>query len=119
MRRFLAGLVTALALWAAGPVWFTADAYVRTYRTRVVRCTDTARSLFSSGVRRSQVRVMNLGTATVFVGETGGTLTVALGWPIHAGALAANILLTDTQAGMDCIVSGVDTVEVGVMEELE
>lgn len=109
-------LVVVLVLVLAAP-W--ADAYVRNYRTRVVRCSATPASLFSAGVSRLQVRVMNLGTSTVFVGEPGGTLTVAAGWPIHAGALVGNIVLRDSKAGMDCMTADTDSVAVGVMEELE
>ena len=119
----LSATVAALLLWAAVPAWQAADAYVRQYRTRVVRCGAAAAALFSSGVRRSQVRVMNLGNATVFVGETGGTLTTANGWPLHAASIMAGqahaLALVDTQAGMDCITADTNSVQVGVLEELE
>ena len=116
MRRLGAVLVAVLLL--GGTVWEGAAA-TRLYRTRIVRCNETARSLFSSGPRRAQVRIMNLGTDTVFIGEAGGTLTVASGWPIHATSLAANIILRDSTGGMDCMTANTDSVEVGVLEELE
>jgi hypothetical protein len=117
----LAAATVALAVAGAWPAWFEAEARVRQYRARVVRCDSTASSLFSGGVRRDRVRIMNLGNATVFVGQAGGTadaLTTANGWPIHAGALAANIELSDTDAGMDCLTTDTNSVEVGVLEEL-
>ena len=122
MKRFLAAftlafLVVAPAVWAAGPV--------RLYLSRVVRCTSAAggASLFSSGVRRAQVRVMNLGNATIWVGQADGTLTTANGWPIHSALLLAGqthaLSLTNTSAGMNCVTADANTIEVGILEELE
>lgn len=122
MKRFLAAftlafLVVVPAVWAAGPV--------RLYLSRVIRCTSTSggASLFSSGVRRAQVRIMNLGNATIWVGQADGTLTTANGWPIHAGLLMAGqahaLALTNTSAGMNCVTADTNTVQVGVLEELE
>lgn len=109
-----AAVLLAGSAWAAGPV--------RLYVARDVRCTDAERSLFSSGVRRAQVRVMNIGTATVFVGQADGTLTTGNGYPIHAGAVLAGtahaLILTNTSAGMNCV-TGADTVNVRVLEEIE
>lgn len=122
MRRILAvaalaALLTAPTVWAAGPT--------RLYLARVIRCTNAAggASLFSSGVRRAQVRIMNLGNATIWVGQVDGTLTTANGWPIHAGLLMAGqahaLALTNTSAGMNCVTVDANTIEVGVLEELE
>ena len=119
MRRLLAWacallLLGTTAAWAAGPV--------RLYLARDVRCIDTQRSLFSAGPRRALVRVMNIGTATVFVGQVDGTLTTANGYPIHAGSLLAGtvhaLVLLNTSAGMNCV-TGADTVNVRVLEEIE
>lgn len=121
MRRLLAAVGCVLLLLGAWPAWFAAEARVRQYRARVVRCDSTASALFSGGIRRDRVRVMNLGNATIFVGQSGGTaeaLTTANGWPIHAGALAANIELADTDAGMDCVTTDTNSIEVGILEEI-
>ena len=93
----------------------------RLYRASVIRCTNATGgvSLFPGGPRRAQVRLMNLGTATVWIGQQDGTLTTATGWPVHAAALAGNIVLRDTAAGMNCLTADIDSVQVGVMEELE
>lgn len=121
MKRLLATVGVALVLAGAWPAWFEAEARVRQYRARVVRCDSTASALFSGGVRRDRVRIMNLGNATIFVGQPSGigdALTTANGWPIHAGALAANIELADTDAGMDCLTSDTNSVDVGILEEI-
>lgn len=98
---------------------FGSVAATRIYLTRVVRCNETARSLFSAGPKRIQIRLMNLGTATVFVGAADGSLSPTTGWPIHAGALAGNVTLLQTTAGMNCVTADVDSVQVGVLEEFE
>lgn len=120
MRRMRAGLLAALLVLGAGLApW--GEAATRAYVARIVRCTNAAggASLFSSGPRRAQVRIMNLGTATIFVGQQDGTLSTTTGWPIHATSLAANIVLTNSTAGMNCVTADADSVEVGVLEEIE
>ena len=112
-------LAALLLLGAFLAPW--AEAATRAYVARVVRCSNAAggASLFSAGRLRSQVRIMNLGTATVFIGQQDGTLSTATGWPIHATSLAANIVLTNSTAGMNCLTADTDSVEVGVLEEIE
>ena len=117
MRRAVAVWLTALLLLGASTALL--EGATRLYRANVVRCTSAGGSLFPSGPRRAQVRLMNLGTATVWVGQQDGSLTTANGWPLHAGALAGNIVLRDTAAGMNCLTADTDSVTVGVMEELE
>ena len=66
MVRWSAALLAALVLLGASLVpWATAA--TRLYLARVVRCSNASggASLFSAGPRRAQVRIMNLGTATV------------------------------------------------------
>lgn len=115
MRRIQAILLVILLLGMTT----AGAAATRLYLTRTVRCNETARSLFSSGPRRIQVRIMNLGTSTVFVGSVDGSLSPTTGWPIHATSLAATITLRDTTAGMNCMTADTDSVEVSVLEELE
>ena len=123
MRRLLAGMVTALALWAVGPTW--AAGPVRLYQAKVARCTNAAggSALFSSGVRRAQVRVQNLGNATGWVGQQDGSLTPTNGWPIHAASIFAGqahaLVLTNTSAGLNCVTDSTNSVEMGVLEEIE
>lgn len=116
MRRAQAVILAVLLVLGTA---FGGMAATRLYLTRVVRCNETARSLFSGGPRRIQVRIMNLGTATVFVGATDGSLSPTTGWPIHATSLAATITLRDTTAGMNCMTADTDSVAVSVLEELE
>ena len=116
MRRAQAVVLAVLLVLGTA---FSGTAATRLYLSRIVRCNEVARSLFSSGPRRVQVRIMNLGTATVFVGSTDGSLSTASGWPIHATSLAATITLRDTTAGMNCMTADTDSVEVGVLEEIE
>ena len=118
MRRAATAWLAALLL-ATSPFW--AEGATRLYRANVIRCTNASGgvSLFPGGPRRAQVRLMNLGTSTVWVGQQDGTLTTTTGWPIHVGALAGNIVLQDTAAGMNCLTADTDSVTVGVMEELE
>ena len=120
MRRLVAvgllalGLTLTLAAWGAGPV--------RPYQAKVSRCTNAGGALFSSGVRRAQVRLLNLGNATIWVGQQDGTLTTASGWPIHAASQlqqAHALVLTNTSAGLNCMTDSVNSVEVGVLEEIE
>ena len=121
MKRFLAAftlafLVVAPAVWAAGPV--------RLYLSRVVRCTNAAggAALFSSGVRRAQVRVQNLGNATAWVGQQDGTLTTATGWPLHAASQIQQshaLTLANTSAGLNCVTDSTNSVLIGVLEEIE
>ena len=122
MRRILAATCATLLLasglaWGAGPT--------RLYQAKVARCTNAAggAALFSSGVRRAQVRVQNLGNATVWVGQQDGTLTTATGWPIHSATIFAGqahaLVLTNTSAGLNCVTDSVNSVEIGVLEEIE
>ena len=124
MKRLAATVAIVLLLggawtlaWAAGPV--------RLYRANVARCTNAAggAALFSSGVRRAQVRVQNLGNATVWVGQQDGTLSTTTGWPIHAASIALSaahvLVLTGTAAGLNCVTDTVNSVEIGVLEEIE
>ena len=110
------GLTLPLAAWGAG---------VRLYQAKVARCTNAGggAALFSAGVRRAQVRVLNLGNATIWIGAQDGTLTPTNGWPIHAGAIfggqAHALTLTNTAAGLNCVTDTTNSVEVGVLEELE
>lgn len=123
MRRLLAAGLVALGLWAAYPSW--AAGPVRLYRAKVARCTNAAggAALFSSGVRRAQVRILNLGNATAWVGAQDGTLTTTNGWPIHSAAIFAGqahaLVLTNTSAGLNCVTDTVNSVEIGVLEEIE
>ena len=122
-RRLLAGLVAALALWAVGPTW--AAGPVRLYQAKIARCTNAAggAALFSSGARRAQVRVQNLGNATVWVGQQDGTLSTTTGWPIHAASISASaahvLVLTGTAAGLNCVTDSANSIEIGVLEEIE
>lgn len=121
MRRVVAGVLTLLlaasAAWAAGPV--------RLYQAKVARCTNAAggAALFSAGPRRAQVRVVNLGNATAWVGGQDGTLTTTNGWPLHAASIMAGqahaLVLTNTAAGLNCVVADTNSVEIGVLEEIE
>ena len=109
------GLFLPLAAWGAG---------VRLYQAKVARCTNAGggAALFSAGVRRAQVRVLNLGNATIWVGPQDGTLTTATGWPIHAASQvqqAHALALTNTSAGLNCVTADTNSVEVGVLEEIE
>ena len=113
----LLGLVLAapFAAWGAG---------VRLYQAKVARCTNAGggAALFSAGVRRAQVRVLNLGNATIWVGAQDGTLTPTNGWPIHAASQlqqAHALTLTNTSAGLNCVTDSTNSVEVGVLEEIE
>ena len=120
MKRVLAAaalifLVMAPSVWAAGPV--------RLYQAKVARCTDAAggAALFSSGVRRAQVRIQNLGNATVWVGQQDGTLTTTTGWPLHALSTSGShaLALTNTSAGLNCVTDSTNSIQIGVLEELE
>lgn len=123
MRRILAAGLIAAGLWAAFPAW--AAGPVRLYQAKVARCTNAAggSALFSSGVRRAQVRVMNLGNATVWVGQQDGTLTTTSGWPLHAASIMAGqahaLSLTNTSAGLNCVTDSENTIQIGVLEEIE
>ena len=121
MRRLIAagllalGLTLPLAAWGAG---------VRLYQAKVARCTNAGggAALFSAGVRRAQVRVLNLGNATIWVGAQDGTLATTTGWPIHAASQvqqAHALVLTNTPAGLNCVTDSGNSVEVGVLEEIE
>ena len=123
MRRLLAAGLLAAGLWAAFPAWGAGP--VRLYQAKVARCTNAAggAALFSAGPRRSQVRILNLGNATVWVGQQDGSLTTTTGWPIHAGVIfggqAHALTLASTQAGLNCVVADTNSIEVGVLEEFE
>lgn len=120
MRRTAAAGLAALLL-AAG----IAEGATRLYQAKVVRCTNAAggAALFSAGPRRAQVRILNLGNATVWVGGQDGTLTTTNGWPIHAGVIyggqAHALALTNTAAGMNCVTGDTNSIEMGVLEEFE
>ena len=117
----LSATVAALLLWAAVPAW--AAGPVRVYQAKVARCTNAAggAALFSSGVRRAQVRIQNLGNATVWVGQQDGTLTTTTGWPLHALSTSGShaLALTNTSAGLNCVTDSTNSIQVGVLEELE
>ena len=122
MRRLLAAGLVAAGLWAAFPAWGAGP--VRLYRAKVVRCTNAAggAALFSSGVRRAQVRVQNLGNATIWVGQQDGTLTTTNGWPLHAASQIQQshaLALANTSAGLNCVTDSTNSVLIGVLEEIE
>ena len=120
MGRLFAAICAAVLLaswpaWGAGPT--------RLYQAKVARCTNAAggAALFSAGPRRAQVRIQNLGNATVWVGQQDGTLTTTTGWPLHALSTSGShaLALTNTSAGLNCVTDSVNSVEIGVLEEIE
>ena len=122
MRRLLAAGLVAAGLWAVVPAWGAGP--VRLYQAKVVRCTNAAggAALFSAGVRRAQVRVQNLGNATVWVGQQDGTLSTTTGWPIHAASQIQQshaLSLMNTSAGLNCVTDSTNSIEIGVLEEIE
>ena len=125
MRRVLpcGAVLAALAigLLAALPVG-AAEAARGEFRFFVVDCTSTRSHVAASNTARTALTITNSGTATIFLGSSGGpqVLTSAIGWPLHAGATIEYGRQTgDPTVAVECIISGAEALgqRVNVIEE--